>query len=43
MGTNCVPYLADLFLCSYDSECLDGHTLNKWVKELAPSLNLNYR
>ena len=23
MGTNCAPLLADLFLYSYDNECLD--------------------
>ena len=28
MGTNCAPLLADLFLCSYENECLD-----KLVKE----------
>ena len=24
MGTNCAPLLADLFLYSYESECLDS-------------------
>ena len=42
MGTNCVPSLADLFLCSYENEFL-----NKLIKEgkrkVARKFNLSYR
>jgi hypothetical protein len=41
MGTNCVPLLADLFLCSYEADFMQG-LLKKNEKKLARSFNLTF-
>ena len=42
MGTNCVPLLVDLFLCSYEAGFIQG-LLKKNEKKLAQSFNFLYR
>ena len=42
MGTNCAPLLADLFLYSYEAECMQS-LLKKGEKVLARSFNFTYR
>ena len=42
MGTNCVPLLAHLFLCSYENEFLDK-LIKEGKRKLARKLNLSYR
>ena len=42
MGTNCAPWLADLFLYSYESEFLDN-MIRGGHRKLARSFNLCYR
>ena len=42
MGTNCAPLLVDLFLCSYENECLDN-IIRGGHRRLARSFNLCYR
>ena len=42
MGTNCTPLLADLFLYSYENECLDNMS-RSGHRRLARSFNLCYR
>ena len=42
MGTNCAPFLADLFLYSYKSEFLDS-MVKCDHRKLARSFNLCYR
>jgi hypothetical protein len=42
MGTNCAPLLADLFLCSYESEVLQNLVKDKKIHE-ARAFNLTYR
>ena len=42
MGTNCAPLLAELFLYSYEADCIQG-LLKKNVKKLARSFNLTFR
>ena len=41
VGTNCAPLLADLFLYSYESECLDN-MIRGGHRKLARSFNLCY-
>ena len=44
MGTNCVPFLADLFLHSYESEFLQKLSKDKKMKEATcRSFNFTYR
>jgi hypothetical protein len=42
MGTNCAPLLADLFLCSYESEFLQKLVQDKKIHE-ARAFNFTYR
>jgi hypothetical protein len=42
MGTNCAPLLADLFLCSYESEFLLKLVKDKKIHE-ARAFNFTYR
>ena len=42
MGTNCAPLLADFFLYSYESECLDN-MIRGGHRKLARSFSLCYR
>jgi len=42
MGTNCAPLLADLFLYSYEADCIQG-LLKKNEKKLARSFNFTFR
>jgi hypothetical protein len=42
MGTNCAPLLADLFLCSYESEFLQKLVKDKKIHE-ARTFNFTYR
>ena len=42
MGTNCAPLLADLSLCSYEADFIQG-LLNKNEKKLARSFNITFR
>ena len=42
MGTNCAPAPADLFLYSYENECLDN-MIRSGHRRLARSFNLCYR
>ena len=42
MGTNCTPFLADLFLYSYVADCIKG-LLKKNEKKLARSFNFTFR
>jgi hypothetical protein len=42
MGTNCAPLLADLFLYSYESECLQNLARDKKIHE-ARAFNFTYR
>jgi hypothetical protein len=42
MGTNCAPLLADLFLCSYESEFLQKLVKDKKMHE-ATAFNITYR
>jgi hypothetical protein len=42
MGTNCAPLLANLFLCSYESECLQNLVKDKKIYE-ARAFNFTYR
>ena len=42
MGTNCAPLLADLFLYSYESECLQKLVKDKKIHE-ARAFNFTYR
>ena len=42
VGTNCVPLLADLFLCSYENEFLDK-LVKEGKRKLAKKFNLSYR
>ena len=42
MGTNCAPLLADLFLCSYESEFLQNLVKDKKIHE-ARAFNFTYR
>ena len=42
MGTNCAPFLADLFLCSYENEFLDK-LIKEGKEKLARKFNLSYR
>ena len=41
MGANCAPLLADLFLYSYENECLD-RLVKESKKKLARKFNLLY-
>ena len=42
MGTNCAPLLADLFVCSYESEFLQNLVKDKKIHE-ARAFNFTYR
>ena len=42
MGTNCAPLIADLFLCSYESESLQKLIKDKKIHE-ARAFNFTYR
>ena len=42
MGANCAPLLADLFLCSYEANFIQG-LLKKNEKKLAQSFNFTFR
>ena len=42
VGTNCAPYLADLFLYSYENEFLDN-MIKSGHRRLARSFNLCYK
>ena len=42
MGTKCAPLLADLFLYSYENECLDK-LIKEGKRKLATKFNLSYR
>ena len=42
MGTNCAPLLTDLFLYSYEADCIQG-LLKKNEKKLAQSFNFTLR
>ena len=42
MGTNCAPLLADLFLCSYESEFLQNVVKDKKIHE-ARAFNFTYK
>ena len=42
MGTNCTPLLADIFLNTYEAECIQGH-VQKREKKLAQSFNFTFR
>jgi hypothetical protein len=42
MGTNCTPLLADLFVCSYESEYLQNLVKDKKIHE-ARAFNFTYR
>ena len=42
MGKNCVPLLADLFLCSYENEFLDK-LIKEGKRKLTRKFNLSYR
>ena len=42
MGTNCAPLLADLFLYSYESECLQNLARDQKIHE-ARAFNFTYR
>ena len=42
MGTNCAPFLADLFLYSYEADFIQG-LLKKNEKKLARSLDFTFR
>ena len=42
MGTNCVPLLADIFLNSYEAECIQS-LLSAGKKKLASQFNFTYR
>ena len=42
MGTNCAPFLADLFLYSYEADFKQG-LLKKIKRKLARSFNLTFR
>ena len=42
MGTNCAPLLADLFLCSYEAEFIEG-LIRTGNKNLAKSFNFTFR
>jgi hypothetical protein len=42
MGTNCAPLLADLFLYSYESECLQKLVKDKKIHE-ARAFNFTFR
>ena len=42
MGTNCVPFLADLFFYSYEADFIQG-LLKKNEKKLARSLDFTFR
>ena len=42
MGTNCAPLLADIFLYSYEAECLQS-LLSTGRKQLASRFNFTYR
>ena len=42
MGTNCAPLLADLFLYSYEADCIQGF-LKKYEKKLVRSFNFTFR
>ena len=42
IGTNCAPLLADLFLCSYESEFLDK-LVKEGKRKLARKFSLSYR
>jgi hypothetical protein len=42
MGTNCVHLLADLFLYSYEADCIQG-LLKRKEKKLARSFNFMFR
>jgi hypothetical protein len=39
MGTNCAPLLADLFLCSYESEFLQKLVKDKKIHEAKPLIS----
>jgi hypothetical protein len=40
MGTKFAPFLADLFLCSYEADCIHGF---RKKKQLARSFNFMFR
>ena len=42
MGTNCAPFLADIFLCSYEAEFIQC-LLSTGRKQLASRFNFTYR
>jgi len=42
MGTNCAPFLSDLFLHSYEAYCIQG-LLTTHTKKLARSFNFTLR
>ena len=42
MGTNCAPLLADIFLYSYEAECIQS-LLSTERKQLASRFNFTYR
>ena len=42
MGTNCAPFMADLFLCSYENDFLDK-LIKEDKRKLARKFNLSYR
>ena len=42
MGTNCAPFLADLFLYSHEADFIQG-LLKKNEKKLARSLDFTFR
>ena len=42
MGTNCAPFLADVFLYSYENEFLDK-LVKEGKRKLARKFNLSYR
>ena len=42
IGTNCAPFLADLFLCSYENEFLDK-LIKEGKRKLATKFNLSHR
>ena len=42
MGINCAPFLADIFLYSYEAEFIQS-LLSTWKKKLASQFNFTYR
>ena len=42
IGTNCAPLLADIFLYSYEADCIQS-LLSMGKKQLASRFNLTYR